>query len=226
MDRVVGVLDVVARAGGGLTLSEISREAQLPLSTARDLTGGLTERGWLVRRGRSYEVGSAPFVLDLIAHETAPWPDIDVDAYAERFELTTAVAVLVGHHVVYTARSRRVGLGDLSPIVDRHLPRRPLTTAAGRLLLALAPEATREGALRAMSSTDPDAVRSYRRLVPTLRRTRTAWSDGLADPRVAAVAVPSRQSDALALVFFGDRVTDRHRLGSTVATLQGEADGP
>ncbi|WP_186317824.1 helix-turn-helix domain-containing protein [Curtobacterium sp. 9128] len=220
VDRVVGILDVVARADRPPTLSEIARGIGAPTSSAHDLVAGLVEHGWLVPEGRRFRVGAAPLVLDLLAHGDGPGPDVDVDAIAEQFSLGVATAVRVGHHVVYTQRSRDLPM-QFASIFDRHVLRDPLTTAAGRLLLAVAPHAARQAVLRAARAVDPDAVRDYERVVASIRRDRTAWSDGLSDPRVAAAAVQAAAGETgTAIVLFGDRAVDNERLRVAVQSLR------
>lgn len=220
VDRVIGILDVVARADEPPTLSEIARALDAPVSSAHDLITALAERGWLVSDGRRFRIGAAPFVLDLLAHGAGSGPEVDVDVVAERFGLGAATAVRVGHHVVYTARSNGLP-AEFAPLFDRHVLRDPLTTAAGRLLIALAPHTARQAVLRAARGSDPEAVRDYERVVATIKRTGTAWSDGLSDPRVAAAAVVTGpDTTETAIVLFGDREIDRHRLRDAASTLR------
>lgn len=226
VDRVVAILDAIARASEAPTLTSLASAIDAPVSSTFDLVRGLERHGWVTVRDRRYRIGAAPFVLDLIAHDRAPHASFDIDERAEHFGLGTALAVRVGHHVVYTARSRRLVGGAFAPLVDEHVPRRPLVTAAGRLLLALAPRAARTDVLRALRRDEPRTVAAYEREVATIARSRVAWSDGLSDPRVAAVAVTAApDEDEVAVVFFGDRVRDRRRLREVV-DLRGAAPSP
>jgi DNA-binding IclR family transcriptional regulator len=220
VDRVIDILDTIAREDHAPTVSEIARAIDAPVSSTHDLVAGLVDRGWIVSDGRRLRIGSAPFVLDLLAHGDARDPVVDVDACSERFGLSVATAVRVGHHVIYTARSRNLA-AEFAPLFDRHLPRTPLATAAGRLLLALAPDAARNAVLRAARRSTPALVRDYENVVSTIRRTRTAWSDGLSEQRIAAAAVLADPSDTeTAIVLFADRLADRRRLRDAVDTLR------
>lgn len=213
------VLDTVARADAPLTVSELSRRLRIPRSSTQDLVLALTARGWLVRTGQRFSIGPAPLVLELLAARHVQWTTIDVDSFAERFDTATAAAVLLGRHVVYTARSRRAVDERLAFIADQYLPRNLLTTAAGRLLLSVAPASARDSVLREARPAHPELVSEYERLLPTIRRRRTAWSDGLSQEPVAAVAVFPDQDDREALVLFGRRGIDTALLKTAAGEL-------
>jgi DNA-binding IclR family transcriptional regulator len=208
VDRIVDVLDMVARADVPLTVSELARRLRIPRSSVQDIALGLASRGWLIRTERGLSIGPAPLVLELLAARHVQWASIDVDAIAERFNTATAIAVLLGRHVVYTARSQRPFDERFAVVADQYLPRNPLTTAAGRLLLSAAPEDVRANVLRDARPAHPELVDEYERLLPTIRRRRTAWSDGLSQEPVAAVAVFPDRDDREALVLFGRRGID------------------
>lgn len=219
VDRIVDVLDAVARADAPVTVSELARRLRIPRSSMQDLAFGLTARGWLVRTGRGFTVGPAPLVLELVAARHVQWATIDVDFFSERFDTATAVAVLVGRHVVYTARSQRTVDERLAFVADQYLPRKPLTTAAGRLLVSAAPSDVRSTVLREARSTNPDLVDEYERLLPTIRRQRIAWSDGLSQEPVAAVAAFPDGGNREALVLFGRRGVDNALLKAAAHEL-------
>jgi DNA-binding IclR family transcriptional regulator len=170
------------------------------------------ERGWLVRTGRGFSLGPAPLVLELLAARHVTWTTIDVEAYSREFGTGAAVAVLVGRHVIYTARSRTLVDERLAFVADQYLPRPPLTTAAGRLLLSYAPPDVRSDVLREARKAAPELVSDYESHLPAIRRQRTAWSDGLSQDGVAAVAIFPGESDREALVLFGRRGRDTRRL--------------
>ncbi len=217
--RIVDLLDVVARADVPPTVSDLARRLDVPRSSVHDLVSGLEQHGWLLRAGRGLRIGPAPLVLELLAARHVSWTSLDADAYAERFDLAAAVAVLVGRHVVYTARSQKVVDERYAHVADLHLPRDPLTTAAGRLLLSTAPAAVLAGVLDETRATDPALVADYEAQLPLVRRRRTAWSDGLSQDEVAAVAVFPHRDRREALVLFGRRGTDAARLTAAARTL-------
>lgn len=219
VDRIVDLLDVVARADTPPTVSELARRLDVPRSSVHDLVSGLEGHGWLLRAGRGFRVGPAPLVLELLAARHVSWTSIDADAYADRFDLAAAAAVLVGRHVVYTARSEKVVDERYARVADLHLPRDPLTTAAGRLLLSTAPAQVLASVLRVTRATDPELVADYEAQLPLIRRRRTAWSDGLSKDEVAAVAVFPHPDRREALVLFGRRGTDAARLTAAARAL-------
>ncbi|WP_370877336.1 helix-turn-helix domain-containing protein [Microbacterium arborescens] len=224
VDRIVDVLDMVARADVPLTVSELARRLRIPRSSVQDIALGLVSRGWLIRTERGLSIGPAPLVLELLAARHVQWARIDVDAIAERFNTATAIAVLLGRHVVYTARSQRPFDERLAVVADQYLPRNPLTTAAGRLLLSAAPKDVRANVLRDARPAHPELVDEYERLLPTIRRRRTAWSDGLSKEPVAAVAVFPDRDDREALVLFGRRGIDTALLKTAAQELT--SNGP
>ncbi|ALX03546.1 hypothetical protein AERYTH_01950 [Aeromicrobium erythreum] len=67
--------------------------------------------------------------------------------------------------------------------------------------------------------TDPGLVADYEAQLPLIRRRRTAWSDGLSQDEVAAVAVFPHRDRPEALVLFGRRVVDAARLTAAARTL-------
>lgn len=219
VDRIVELLDAVARADAAPTVSELSRRLGVPRSSVQDIVRSLTEHGWLARTNNGYSIGPAPVVLELLAARHVSWATLDVDAYAERFGTGTAAAVLLGRHVVYVARSRRVVDQRVAFIADQYLPRHPLTTAAGRLLLSVAPVDVRTSVLRDASVSNPTLVADYESHLPTIRRHRTAWSDGLSFEPVSAVAVFPTENTREALVLFGRRGVDTKLLKAAVREL-------
>ncbi|TWE10270.1 helix-turn-helix domain-containing protein [Rudaeicoccus suwonensis] len=220
VDRITDILDAVARSQRGMSASEVATTLQVPMSSAHDLLTGLAARGWLVRDGSSYRIGSAPYVLGVVAGGGDPTYGVDIDEVARRCALPAAIAVRTGATVLYTSRSSRVVDDRLSYIADAHLPRRLLATAAGRLLVALAPTQNRRAILADERRSDRDVVRAFEAALPTIRRERIAWSDGMADPGVAAVAVAIGQAPiAAAIVVFGHRDHDRETLRAAAAIL-------
>ncbi|MCU1513329.1 MAG: IclR family transcriptional regulator, partial [Microbacteriaceae bacterium] len=67
VDRVAVILDAVARSRQGLTLTELSKAADAPVSSTQGLVNGLVATGFLEERSRSYILGTAPYLLNLLA---------------------------------------------------------------------------------------------------------------------------------------------------------------
>ena len=194
--KLLAVLGAFSRERPALTLSEISRAVDVPLSTAHRLVGELSDWGGLERDGdgryrvglRIWELGSLaprglglreaalPFMEDLyeVTHENVQLAVRDGDevVFVERFAARDAVAVL----------TQVGGRFALAP------------TGVGLVLLAHAPLEVQERVLAGpqrrytpYTITDP---RELRRVLADVRRTGVAVSDRQVTTDAVSVAAP------------------------------------
>ncbi|MFC5996385.1 IclR family transcriptional regulator [Pseudonocardia hispaniensis] len=196
--RVLAVLAAFQAANPRLTLTEISRRAGLPLTTAHRIVGELAAWGALERAGdgryriglRLWEVGSlAPRSLGL--RETA-MPFLE-DLY-EVTRQNVQLAVLDGTEVVYVERlSARTAVN----VITRVGGRLPLhATGVGLVLLAHSPPELQEqvlaGPLRRYTSRTICQPDELRRVLADVRRTGVAISEGQIELVSLSVAAPVR----------------------------------
>lgn len=196
--RVLSVLDVFDQDHLELTLSEISRRADLTLSTAHRLVGELRDWGALERTAEGrYAVGLRVLELGSLEPQMLQLRDV---APAYLADLQAAVRANVhlsvrdGHDVVYVeSLQRHSGAHVLSRLGGRW----PLhTTATGMVLLASAPAAVRQDVLASPlkrytdhTITDPDTLR---RMLAEVHRTGVAVLTETITLGTFAVGVPVR----------------------------------
>ncbi|REE05028.1 IclR family transcriptional regulator [Citricoccus nitrophenolicus] len=196
--RVLSVLDVFDQDHLELTLSEISRRADLTLSTAHRLVGELRDWGALERTAEGrYAVGLRVLELGSLEPQMLQLRDV---APAYLADLQSAVQANVhlsvrdGHDVVYVeSLQRHSGAHVLSRLGGRW----PLhTTATGMVLLAAAPAPVRQDVLASPlkrytdhTITDPDTLR---RMLAEVHRTGVAVLTETITLGTFAVGVPVR----------------------------------
>ena len=193
--RALALLDAFSVEAPRLTLSQIARAAEVPLTTAHRLIGDLTAWGALVRRpdGR-YEVGRKLWDLGLLApvqlelrQVAAPFL-LDVHTATRD---TVHLAVRDGTHALYV---ERISGRESVPVVSQVGSRLPLhATGVGKVLLSAAPDEVLEDLLvsltRPTRHTVAEPARLRRQIAEVRRRgfARTAEEMSLG---AASVAVP------------------------------------
>jgi|SRR5690625_469874 len=211
--RVLAVLEVFDKDNVVLSLSEISRRAQLTLSTTHRLVGELMAWGGLVRTGdgryaigmRVLELGSLePSGMELRDLAPAYLGDLHAETDAN---IHLAVRDQLDVVYIYNLRSRR---GVQVP--GRLGGRWPLwATATGRVLLAAAPQDAVDEVLNDLpakpANRQEHAVHMWRALAE-VRRAGFAVVEDTITPGVTAIAVPIR----------GDRDRVVAALGITVGS--------
>lgn len=103
VDRVAAILEAVARSDG-LSLTEISRKVDAPVSSVQGLVNGLVATGYLDERARTYRLGVTPYFLNLLAGRGAVNRIVHedlVELHAETDSTTVVLGVAVGPDVVY-----------------------------------------------------------------------------------------------------------------------------
>lgn len=172
LGRLLDVITAVGASDDGLTLTELSRQLELPLSTASRLTALLIEREFIERQAESGRLlpGAGLKLLGLRSLRRAR-ADVEMEAGLDKLAKATNESVSLGRvtqgQLVLTSRResshqlRAVAqVGDLLPV---HM------TAMGKAVLAYLPADERLALLRSDLS---DAESVYSRLEPELERVR------------------------------------------------------
>lgn len=136
IDRVAGVLELVARNHDGLTLTELARELDSPLSSLQGLANGLVAAGYLDEYDRRYHLGGAPYLLNLMAgrHLVTRVGHRELEAVHADAGLTTLLSVVVGQGVFYVDSCASTPRYEY---LAKNLVRRSLIrTSSGWVLLA------------------------------------------------------------------------------------------
>lgn len=235
VSRVLALLYAFDERHRRLTLTDLARRADLPLTTAHRLVGELVTGGALVRRTsgdyvvgrRIWDVGLVAPVQTGLVQAAAPFlSDIHAATLA-----TVHLAVRDGTQVLYLERL----YGHVSvPVVSTAGSRLPLhATGVGKVLLAHAPDQVREEVLASLTRITPHTITQPAALLHQLRRVvrdgyastveeMTLGACSLAVP-VVAVTAPGETSVVAALgVVVPSFRRDKARL---VAALQVAAQG-
>lgn len=191
--RADTILEAVARTPQPMSLTEIADAVGAPVSSTHDLLDELTRLGHLRLIDRRYVLGWRTHTLAVIGGTTRP---VGVDharlgRLSRQCGAPLTLAVLVGDSVHYLDHAGPRAPGRIQAVADDHRPRSALRTAAGRLILARAEDGPRDRVLDALRAEDPTAVEAFGSEIATIRRQGIARSDGLADPDIAAIAVPT-----------------------------------
>lgn len=136
IDRMAALLEAAARSRDGLTLSELARAVDSPVSSTQDLVNGLVATGYLDETGRRYTLGPAPYVLNLIVDRPAVSvvPHEDLVRLHEQTGLTAVLAVAVGKFVYYIDHSSADT--RFAYLAENRVRRSLLRTSSGWVLLA------------------------------------------------------------------------------------------
>lgn len=136
IDRMAAILEAAARSREGLTLSELARAIDSPVSSAQDLVNGLVATGYLDESDRRYTLGPAPYVLNLIVGRpvVSVVPHEDLVALHEETGLTAVLAVAVGKDVYYIDHSSADT--RFAYLAENRVRRSLLRTSSGWVLLA------------------------------------------------------------------------------------------
>lgn len=193
--RALAVLDCFDERCPRLTLSELSRRADLPLSTAHRLVGELVAWRALVRRedGR-YEIGPRIWELGLLARVNRELREIALPFLQDLAALTgenVHLAVRDGHQALYVDR---ISGSAAVPVVSRAGARLPLhATGVGKVLLAYAPQDLIDTVLSDLRPVTTSTIISTRRMrqeLEQVRRRRFARTVSEMSVGTTSVAVP------------------------------------
>jgi DNA-binding IclR family transcriptional regulator len=231
LTRTVRILRLFTAGSPTLTVSEIARRGDLPLSTAHRLVGELVDLGVLERdTGKTVRMGvqvwewAARSSRALGLRETAmPYLE-DLQSVVRQH---TQIGVLEGTDVLYLERlSAREATKNVTKIAGR-LPIH--ATSAGLVLLAHAPQELQEqvlsGPLRRYTQntvTDPGELR---RLLAEIRKQGFVAADQMITPGSLGLAAPVHGPGgdvvaALSLVLPAGDEKRRQHIGALMATAR------
>jgi len=225
--RVLAILAVFDQTHRALTLSDIARRAELPLTTAHRLVAELDSGRLLMRRpDGAYEIGAQVWHLGLLAPQTvlreAALPHLQDLATATG--RTVHLAVLEGTRALVLER-----LAGSRMLPTRHSPglRLPLhCTAVGKALLAHAPPAVRSEALADLARYTAYTVTDRRvldRQIEQIRRTGVARSAQEHREGVSSLAVPILDHTGLVAALGLLAPLSSPRLSSTLGPMRAAA---
>lgn len=136
VDRVAAIMELIARSGSGLTLTAVAKALDAPVSSTQGLLNGLVAVGYLDERNRVYTLGTAPYLLNVIAGRP-PVTSVSheqLEALHSQTGLTTTLSTDVGDDLFY------VDFVSSDPhyayLAENKLRRSLLRTSSGWLLLA------------------------------------------------------------------------------------------
>lgn len=194
--RVIAVLSAFSAEHLALTLSQLSRRAELPLTTTHRLVGELSALGALERdeHGR-YRIGVRLWEIASLAPRAGGLREAAMPFLEDLFDATrenVQLAVLDGIDVLYV---ERLSARNAIPVVSRVGGRLPVhATAVGQVLLAHAPVDVQEEVLASSLARITDKTitspRALRTLLAEVRRTGISIADGQVDTHSLSVAAP------------------------------------
>jgi DNA-binding IclR family transcriptional regulator len=143
LERGLGVLELVARSNGGLTLTELSHTLHLPRSSTHCLLVTLQRHGYLTRNNRTGRYLFAVKLFDL-ANATLNVTELRVRALPllrslmEKTHLTVHMASLEQYEAVVIAKIEPPGLLRLASWIGKRMDVH--CTGVGKALIAFLPE--------------------------------------------------------------------------------------
>jgi len=232
VERIFDLLDAFTAERPQLTLSELSRRAGLPLSTAHRLVNELVRRGALSRdEGGRYRVGLWLWEVASLAPHGAELREAAMPFLEDLYEAThqnIQLAVLDAPEVVYLERIS--GRGAVN-VVSRAGGRLPVhATGVGLVLLAHASAEVQEEVLGApLKVFTPKTISSpdrLRHVLADVRRDGYVISDGQIELVALSVAAPVFGADdavaaAISIVVPSEGTDPRTLVPAVLAAARG-----
>ena len=193
VDRVAAIMELVARSGSGLTLTAVARALEAPISSTQGLLNGLVAVGYLDERNRVYTLGTAPYLLNVIAGRP-PVTSVSRDqllALHAATGLTTALSTDVGDDLFYVDHVSSDP--QYSYIAENRLRRSLLRTSSGWLLLADREKRDIWAYLNARPSAESEFVDRFLDSLEELRETGVCTAPGVAVDGGDGVSVALRE---------------------------------
>lgn len=143
VDRIAAILGAATTDPRGLTLTELARAVDAPLSSVQKLAYGMVASGFLDEHDGRYTIGPLSAVLERRSGRTSV-DDFGHTQLRALHEQTGAGALLVVRVGDDAVNIDSIGLSDSAAFADATRWRHPLpSTAGGRVLLAYMPERPR-----------------------------------------------------------------------------------
>ena len=195
VERALGLLDLLARAGGRAGLSELAERSGLPLATVHRLLSTLGAAGYVRQDGdRRYALGTALMPLgDAATRLLGGWAQPFLVRLVEASGETANLAVLEDDRVLYLAQAPGRHRMRMFTEVGRRVP--PHTTAVGKVLMAWHDEVQVRRALSrlGMPARTPRSLTTVAAFLAELERVRRCgWAvdDEEEEEGVRCLAVP------------------------------------
>lgn len=194
IDRVAAILEAVARSDG-LSLTEIARKVDAPVSSVQGLVNGLVASGYLDERARTYRLGVAPYFLNLLAGRGAVnriVHDDLVELHAETDSTTVVLGVAVGPDVVYIDHCSTDPRTEY--LAKRFFRRSLIRTSTGWVLLADWEQRDLWAYLETLDPEDDERADQFLARLEEIRESGVATLPGAAeDAEVDGISVPVRE---------------------------------
>lgn len=195
VDRLAAILEAVAPAPQGLTLSALANRLDAPKSSVHELVNGLLATGYLVERDHRVSLGPAPFTLMLSGNRLAA-QEIERDLLPRIHDAvgcSVLIGIQVGMSLVYIDH---IGEEPALEFAARNHNRRSLYgTASGKAILACLPGRDMDALLHSAMPNEQEEVDRFLSELPDIRTTGLAFNLGLTIPDVFSVATPLRRAD-------------------------------
>ncbi len=195
LDRAFALLDLMADAGGEVTISRLAADSGLAVSTIHRLVRALAAHGYVRQLpSRRYVLGPRLIHLgERSSRVLGTWAQPHLSGLVDAIGETANMAVLDGDRVVYVAQVPSRHSMRMTTEVGRRVHLH--CTGVGKVLLAQLPPATaRELLVRggmpastARTVTDPDELLGR---LPLVAAAGYALDDGEQETGVRCVAVP------------------------------------
>ncbi|WP_068402246.1 IclR family transcriptional regulator [Kribbia dieselivorans] len=220
VDRVATILESAARHRDGMSLTEIARVVDAPVSSVQGLVNGLVATGYLDETERRYTLGAAPYLLNLIAGRPSlgAVPHADLVALSEETGQPAMLAVAVGRNVFYIDSA----MADLrfAYLAENHVRRPLLRTSSGWVFLAHMDRRDLWAHLQAAGPEDEQRVEDFLAEMPQIIETGICASEKSSDT-AAGVAAAVREAGRVvaSVVLIGTREEIAQKRESLTATL-------
>src|SRR5271166_1368564 len=177
VERALAMLEAVAQASDGLSNADISRNLNIPKSSASYLLRTLETQGYVTRDAETgkYRVG-----LKILSLSRGALSGLDVRGVAlpimrhltQQTGLTCHLAVLDGPDAVYIEKVEPEGFIRMDTWVGRRM--RVHATSVGKAIVAYIPQEQLEGILRksGMEKRTPKTITTLPRLLKELEKVR------------------------------------------------------
>lgn len=191
VDRIAALLGAATTDPRGLTLTELARAIDAPLSSVQKLAYGLVASGFLDERDGRYTIGPLSAVLERKSgrNSVRDFEREQLDALHRETGAGALLVVRVGDDAV---NIESVGLSDAAAFADSTRWRHPLpSTAGGRVLLAYMPERLRRAWAAENLREDPERTMTLLDELDAIRAEGVAVGpSGSLRPDLESVAVP------------------------------------
>nr|WP_306809587.1 helix-turn-helix domain-containing protein [Nocardioides carbamazepini] len=214
VDRLAAVLEHVARSEQGMTLTELARAVDAPVSSIQGLVNGLAATGYLDERDRRYSLGTAPYLLNLIAgrHMVTRIDHAVLESIHASCGLTTLLSIAVSTDVFYIDNVSREPRYDY--LAKNFIRRSLIRTSAGWVLLA---DFTRRDLWTYLSSLPPEDEERVERFLAALDEIRETGvcagphTSEVADGVSIAVRESGRTTGAVSIVGSEEEIGHRRQ---------------